>query len=104
MLILRAAHSVDDPGERYHVTQKVSARVWIVQLDDDVTKEELQMLDGVAAVLEPGEGLADDVRGKLTNSELIFVDAYALRSRPKQRLGEGLDWDAEGFLPPDTPG
>jgi hypothetical protein len=75
----------------------------IVEPADDATKEEMQTMNGVNAVLEPGESPVGDIIGALTDTEALFVNAYAQRSRQKERLGEGLDWDAEGFLPPDPP-
>jgi hypothetical protein len=101
MLILGADRSADDSPERYRVTQTVSPRVVIVEPAADATKEELQTMNGVQAVLDPGESAALDVRRTLSDTEALFVDAYAQRGRSKQRPGEGLDWDAEGFLPPD---
>lgn len=102
MLILGADRSVDAPPGLYRVTQKVSSRVVIVE-SGDTAKEELQAMDGVDAVLEPGERPAGHIRGTLTETEALFVDAYSHRARPKERLGDGLNWDAEGFLPPDPP-
>lgn len=102
ILILSPGHSVDSGGG-YRVMQSVSPRVVIVEPSGDTTKEKLQTTNGVDAVLERGESLTGDVRRTLTDTEALFVDAYAQRSRPKERLGEGLDWDAKGFLPPDPP-
>lgn len=84
------------------VTQKISPRVCIVAADDDAAIEKLRSRDAVV-VLEPGGALPSGVRETLTPSEAMFVDAFVQRSRPKTRLGDGLDWDAEGFLPPDPP-
>jgi hypothetical protein len=41
----------------------------------------------------------------LGESERLFAQAWQLRQQSggKQRRGEGLGWDAEGFLPPDKP-
>lgn len=100
MLILAGDRRSGDRALPYRVTQQVSGRVVIVQA---AAKEELRALEGVRAVLEPGEVLADEIRGELTPSEALFVDAYAQRGRPKVRPGDGLSWDAEGFLPPDPP-
>jgi hypothetical protein len=102
ILILGPGHSVDHSRGGYRVTQSVSPRVMIVEPSADTTKEELQTMNGVDAVLEPGESLAGDVRTTLNDTEALFVDGYAQRS-PKERLGEGLNWDAAGFLPPDPP-
>ena len=103
MVILGAEPSASSHGERYRVTQKVSPRVLLVQPAAGATKEELQALGGVDSVLEPGESPAAGIRGTLTDTEALFADAFAQRSRTKQRAGDGLAWDAEGFLPPDPP-
>jgi hypothetical protein len=102
LLILGADSSANKP-EVYRVTQRVSPRVVIIEPHGDTTKEELQAMNGVEAVLEPGESPAGEVRKTLTDTEALFVDAHAQRARHKERPGEGLDWDAEGFLPPDPP-
>lgn len=102
MLILRAGHH-GDPRGRYRVTQKASPRVVIVQMAAGASREELQGMDGVQAVLEAGEGLAADVAATLSPGEAVFVQAYTQRARHKERPGDGLNWGAEGFLPPDPP-
>jgi len=83
-------------------TQRVSPRVVIVAIDDCASIEELRA-GSALAVLEPGDALPPHVRETLTESERMFADAFAIRARAKTRRGEGLDWDAEGFLPPDPP-
>lgn len=105
MLIFAADPSAVDSRGRYHVTQRVSSRVVIVEPAEDVTKEDLRAANRVAAVLEQGESLAFEVRETLTETEALFVAAYSARSpkSEKKRLGDGLTWDAEGFLPPDPP-
>jgi 5S rRNA maturation endonuclease (ribonuclease M5) len=100
LLVLDARRPSADVLRQYRITQQASPRVMLVEGRDDSTKEALQTLAGVQAVLEPGETLSKDLRKELGDAELIFVDAHAQRSRPKKRRGEGLDWDAEGFLPP----
>lgn len=37
----------------------------------------------------------------LSESEQIFVDAWLARDQPKDRIGDGLPWDAPGFEAPD---
>lgn len=100
LLVLDARRSSANVLREYRVTQQASPRVMLVEGGDDSAKQALQTLDGVDAVLEPGEAPSTDLRRELTDAELVFVDAYTQRSRPKKRKGEGLDWDAEGFLPP----
>jgi hypothetical protein len=103
MLIVGADHSAARDGGLYRVTQKVSPRVLIIQPAGGTSKEELQSLKDVETVLEPGERPAGDIRRTLTDTEALFADAFAQRSRTKERLGDGLAWDAEGFIPPDPP-
>ncbi|HEV7881627.1 hypothetical protein [Bradyrhizobium sp.] len=104
MLIFTEDHSAIDSRGRYRVIQKVSPRVVIVEPLGDATKEEMGTIEGVDVVLEPGERLVRDVSGAFSDAEMLFIEAYAQRSRDKRRLGDGLDWDADGFLPPDPPG
>lgn len=87
----------------YRVTQRVSPRVMIVETAPGVTTQDLQRIDGVAAVIGPGERIDAAQRSSLTATESLFLDAFAQRYKPKERLGEGLSWDASGFLPPDPP-
>lgn len=103
MLILNADRDLDDAHERYRVTQKVSPRVLIVELIGNATKEELKAMSGVDAVLVSGEKPASEIIASLTETEALFLEAFTKRSQPKARPGEGLDWDAGGFLPPDPP-
>jgi len=100
LLILDAAPISSDLERHYRITQKISPRVLIVEGAGASAKKELQTMEGVEAVLEPGERPAPEIRGALNDAELIFVDAYAQRAVPKKRHGDGLDWDAAGFLPP----
>lgn len=71
------------------VTQRVSPRMVLVELEGDAP-------DGVLAVLEPGESLPEHLRATLTETEALFAAAFAQRSRPKSRAGEGLDWNFPG--------
>jgi len=103
MLILDADFQDESAHGQYRVTQRVSPRVMIVEPAVDVTKEHLQATDGIATVLEPGESADAATRQALTATEALFVDAYAQRFRHKERPGDGVSWDAPGFLPPDSP-
>lgn len=49
--------------------------------------------------------VGEEILDGLTADERVFATAWELRRRasPKTRLGEGLPWDAPGFLPPDPP-
>jgi hypothetical protein len=39
----------------------------------------------------------------LSADERLFVDAWRLRFTPKERPGDGQNWDSPGFQPPDAP-
>ena len=101
ILIRSPGYSLDNL-EVHRVTQRVSSRVGILELSAHTGKEELQAMTGVDAVLEPGERLSGEIRSTLSDSELLFIDAHTQQTL-KPRVGEGLDWDAAEFLPPDPP-
>ena len=101
LLIFDATGVSADVLESQRVTQQMSPRVVIIE--SEAPRDELQAMQGVQAVLEPGESAAEEVRNTLTSAEDLFVAAYTQRARAKERPGEGLNWDAEGFLPPDPP-
>ena len=44
-----------------------------------------------------------DVLLSLEPSARIFIAAWLDRQRPKERPGDGLDWDARGYVQPDRP-
>lgn len=44
------------------------------------------------------------VMAGLSAAEQLFVAGWIARTTPKVRPGEGLSWDAPGFVPPDVPG
>jgi hypothetical protein len=100
LLLILDVERVGERLSRFRVSQKVSPRVVIVA---GSAHEELASVDGVLAVVAPGASLADELRASLTPTEALFVDAFRQRAEPKQRPGDGLPWDAEGFLPPDPP-
>ena len=100
MLVLVDVEVVGDRLAQFRVPQRVSPRVFLVS---GAARDDLQALEGVLAVLEPGATLPDELRRTLTESETLFADAFARRAETKQRPGEGLSWDAEGFEPPDPP-
>ncbi|MBM3564016.1 MAG: hypothetical protein FJX48_12955 [Alphaproteobacteria bacterium] len=82
-----------------HVTQVFSPRLALVR-NEPGAMERARAIPGVQHVR------ADDPRDlipDLTPSEHLFVSAWVERVRPKTRRGEGLNWDAPGFEPPDRP-
>lgn len=102
LLLIFSADAGGEPHTRYRVTQQLSPRVVIVEAGD-LSKDVLRSETGALAVLEAGDEVAADVRRTLTAAEALAVDAYAERRRRKERPGDGLSWEAEGFVPPDGP-
>jgi hypothetical protein len=84
-----AARRLAPPG------QSISDRVFV----SDVPATAMAGLRALASVFEPGT--APDTT-TLNQSEALFANAWHSRqTTAKQRRGEGLDWDAPGFEPPD---
>jgi hypothetical protein len=84
----------------FSVTQLASRQLAVVRV---VTGEETQVqsVEGVQGVFE--QGVPENLYTQLNLSETLFVKAWILRQQEetKTRPGEGLDWDAAGFEPPD---
>ena len=83
------------------VEQAAAPRLAVIRADEEGIRA-VQKLRGISGVY------LDDVpsaeRARLGPTERLFIDAWELRKRPKlHRKGEGLPWDAPGFLPPDPP-
>ena len=83
------------------VTQRLPPRLAVVTGDEDDLAA-LQQVPGVVAVIEGS--VPESARAELDPTERLFVDAWLKRQQPKVRPGEGLPWDAPGYLPPDPPG
>lgn len=83
-----------------NVTQVLPPRLAIVQADRETTARAAR-IEGVLGVYDDA---VPEVPPDLTPSERVFVSAWEARRQPKTRPGEGLSWDAPGFLPPDPPG
>jgi hypothetical protein len=107
------------------------AREVLIAIDDDAMAKVLAALRSVARVTQvhpphlilvaPGVDLVtlrslagvrwvstDEIpptaRSGLTPAELLFVDGWEQRGQGERgRPGQGLSWDAPGFLPPDPP-
>lgn len=95
----RAAH--ERIHSQHRVTQRVSARVFVIQRPADLAA--LRATSGVRGVAE-GRVPAELLRG-LDETETLFVQAWSEREsmRSKTRPGEGLPWDAPNRIPPDPP-
>ncbi len=91
---------LDQLGRSATLVQHLPPRLAIVE-SDHAARAALRTAPGVLGIGEPD--LPDDVREELTETERIFVDAWVVGRRPKERRGDGLAWDAPGFEPPDLP-
>lgn len=80
------------------VSHEVSERVFVLSGDTN-----LRGVPGVERVYTGGES-ADDLPEGLSPAESVFVKGWMQRAKKAEpRPGEGKDWDAPGFLPPDSP-
>jgi hypothetical protein len=82
-----------------NVTQVLAPRLALVRADPETIARVAQM----EGVLDVSDDTLPELPQELTPSERLFVSAWEARRQPKIRPGEGLPWDAPGFLPPDSP-
>jgi hypothetical protein len=82
------------------MTAAMSPRIAV--LANAAAAEQLRHHPQVEAVIMRPE---DEIPNSLNQAERLFVSAWAKNQRAsdKVRPGEGLAWDAPGFLPPDAP-
>lgn len=95
-----SGRALDGLRGRYPVKSLLPPRIAILGGESDVPA--LHRLPEIEAVLTTP---ADPLPSSLSPSESTFVKAWQARqqSTEKHRPGEGLPWDAEGYLPPDPP-
>jgi hypothetical protein len=88
---------------KFRVTHVASPRLVVVDDVDGAREAALRAAPGVVAV--SGPELPAGLQKRLTDGEQLFADAWSQRvtEGPRERPGEGLPWDAEGFEPPDAP-
>lgn len=99
----RAAESFKQVSANYRVHHVASPRIIAVECPPGELAG-LRSIPGVTVVTSGG--VPSKVMEGLDDSEALFVTAWLSRIKEepaKQRLGEGLSWDAPGFLPPDPP-
>lgn len=95
---------LDDPsgrpalGAAGTILQSSGDRVAVVEAPDP---EALRKLRGIRSVTEGAPGA--EVLADLDEGSRLFAQAWGEQGKmaTKQRPGEGLDWDAEGFEAPD---
>ena len=92
-----AAH--DEVVRRGSVAHQVSQRVFVLDSDEPGLSD----LTGVESVFTGAESefhLPDD----LSPAESVFAKGWMERKAKRvSRAGDGMDWDAPGFQPPDPP-
>jgi len=95
----RASRALRKLGRVGQVVQVLPPRLASVAVPDDAVSR-VSATDGVRAVFTPGEPA---VVPYPSPAEALFIAAWTERSQPKDRSGDGLDWDAPGYRPPDKP-
>jgi hypothetical protein len=107
LLVIMSEGSTREGGaglpDRFRIVHTVSPRVFVIESPADVSSTEVAALPGVASVSKGGAAL--EILEGLNETESLFVQAWSTRKGDSetQRRGEGLDWDADGFVPPDPP-
>ena len=99
----RADEALKQLSANYNVQHVASPRVFVVVGGQDALAG-LRAVPGVLAATA-GELPPAALEG-LDEGESLFVAAWLSRIKEgpsKQRPGEGLSWDAPGFVPPDPP-
>jgi hypothetical protein len=97
-----ASKITDSIATRAKVTQIASPRVFVVSSDHS-SLNAIAQLAGVANVLTEPDAPLPDISW-LDQNERLFIKGWLMARQPKTRgKGEGLSWDAPGFLPPDPP-
>jgi hypothetical protein len=87
----------------FRVMHVASPRLVVVERTPAATAAAAQGVEGVVAVSD-GE-LPQELLDRLGPEDQLFASAWASRmtDTAKERKGEGLAWDAPGFVPPDPP-
>ena len=107
LLVIMSEGSVDSDSaglaEGFRIVHAVSRRVFVIESPAGTTSADLAALPGVAA-LSKGD-VAPEIFEGLDETEALFVRAWSRRKEESktQRRGDGMDWDAGGFEPPDPP-
>jgi hypothetical protein len=95
-----SSRALDGLRGRYPVKSLLPPRIAILGGESDIPA--LHALPEVEAILTTP---TDPLPSSLSPTESTFIMAWQARqqSAEKDRQGEGLPWDAEGYLPPDPP-
>jgi len=98
----RAADALERLRRELRVTQEAPPRLAVVEAAPGRAGE-VAAVPGVVAVAGPG-GVPPELTEGLSEDERLFVAAWELRTGEegeRERPGEGLEWDAPGYTPPD---
>lgn len=84
--------------EHFEVTQSVSKRVFLVRGAQSGLR--VPKREGLHTFSTPD--IPEETLRSLDDKESLFVSAWRTRLQqpPKKRVGEGLNWDHPGFIPP----
>ena len=100
LLLLDKDSPADVLSGQAAIVHSVSPRLFVIR-SGPATRAELAALTGVAAITDCE--LPQEYQQILNPQEMLFATAFAASGTSKQRVGEGLPWDAPGFEPPDPP-
>lgn len=95
-----SALALETVKNRFQVSSTMQPRLAVVIASDAAQTTELLAIPGVLDVIaDPGSPIPES----LNETEKLFAGAWQMRQtlNRKTRVGEGLSWDAPGFLPPD---
>lgn len=104
LVVLTATHAQqtrENIESQFQLRHIVSDRILVIDKPDAKRIALLRAIPGIEAATI--DALPQDILNSLNQTEALWVAAWFERKRPKQRPGEGLAWDAPGFLPPDPP-
>lgn len=105
LLVILALASCDEVRSKlesdFQLLQIASPRVLTVTNTPQALAE-IASRQGV--VLATKDQVPSTVLEELNANEKMWIAGWQLRKQPKQRIGEGLSWDAPGFQPPDRKG
>ena len=100
LILMDGDTGVEALAGRAKVVHSGSSRLHIIR-PHSATMAELASIPGIVA-LTAGK-LPLEHQQTLNQQEALFAAAFGSRRTPKDRVGEGLPWDAPGFEPPDPP-
>jgi hypothetical protein len=87
--------------QHFHVASSLPPRLLVVSAEENVARA-LRDIPGVLAVIGWKTSTLPDL---LNETERLFVRAWQQRqqSNEKDRHGDGMNWGADDFSPPDRP-